>query len=72
MDGLPEGTRYNEIISIRARPMPKATKYNADERQWLMRAKAEYALEMTEEQQERKYNEGVLSIFNGLMNMAKG
>lgn len=72
MDGLPEGTRYNEIVGIRARPLPKATKYNAEERQWLMRSKEEYALEMTEEQQERKYNDSVLNVFNGLMSMAKG
>ena len=72
MDGLPEGTRYNEIVGIRARPLPKATKYNAEERQWLMRAKETYALDMTEDQQERAYNEGVLNVFNGLMNIAKG
>jgi hypothetical protein len=72
LDGLPEGTRYNEIVSIRARPLPKATKYNAEERQWLMRAKEEYALEMTEEQQERTYSESVLNVFKGLMSMAKG
>lgn len=72
MDGLPEGTRYNEIVGIRARPMPTPTKYNADERQWLARAKEEYALEMTEEQAERNYNDSVLKVFNGLMSMAKG
>lgn len=69
---LPEGTRYSEILGIRSRPMPKATKYNADERNWLAKAKAEYALEMTEKEAENNYNRGVKDVFLGLMSIAKG
>lgn len=47
---LPDGSRYSEILSIRARPMPEPTKWNADERAWLAKAKAEYAVSMTEEE----------------------
>ena len=69
---LPEGTRYSEILGIRSRPMPKATKYNAEERQWLAKAKAAYALEMTEKEAENNYNRGVKDVFLGLMSIAKG
>jgi hypothetical protein len=70
MEGLPsEGTRYAEIISIRGRPMPKPTKWNADERKWLQEAKKAYAIDMTEAETESKYQQDVLNIFNGLMGM---
>lgn len=69
---LPEGSRYSEILGIRARPMPKATKYNAEERQWLAKAKAACALELTEKEAENNYNRGVKDVFLGLMEMAKG
>ena len=70
MEGLPsEGTRYAEIIGIRGRPMPKPTKYNADERKWLQDAKRAYAIEMTEEEQENQYQHDVLNVFNGLMGL---
>ena len=70
MEGLPtEGTRYAEIIEIRGRPMPKPTKYNADERKWLVEAKKAYAIELTEEEEADKYQTDVLNLFNGLMAM---
>ena len=70
MEGLPsEGPRYSEIISIRGRPMPKPTKFNADERKWLQEAKKAYALDMTEAETETKYQQDVLNIFNGLLGM---
>lgn len=69
---LPEGSRYSEILGIRARPMPKATKYNADERQWLAKAKAACALEISEKEAEQNYNRGVKDAFLGLMSMIKG
>lgn len=70
MEGLPsEGTRYAEIIGIRGRPMPKATKYNAEERKWLQDAKRAYAIEMTDDEQESKYQRDVLNVFNGLMGL---
>jgi hypothetical protein len=69
---LPEGNRYEEIIGIRARPMPPATKYNAKEREWLMKAKSSVALHLTEKEQERKYDKDVGNIFAGLMSMIKG
>lgn len=72
VNGIPEGTRYSEIVGIRARPMPKPTKYNREEREWLMKAKQRYAIKMTEEEQQSHYERDVMRIFGGLMGMAKG
>ena len=72
LNNLPEGTRYEEVISIRARPMPAATKYNQKEREWLMKAKQSVALHLNEREQEVKYDADVSKIFAGLMGMMKG
>lgn len=69
MQCLPEGNRYEETIGIRARPMPAPTKYNAKEREWLMKAKQSVALHLTEKEQERKYETDVSNVFAGLMGM---
>lgn len=67
--GLPEGTRYMEVVGIRAKPMPKPTKYNQEERAWLTKAKARYAIKQSEEEAERNYQQGVHKLFTGLMGM---
>lgn len=69
LHGLPEGNRYEEIIGIRARPMPAPNKYNQKEREWLLKAKQQVALHLTEREQERKYDADVGKIFKGLMSM---
>lgn len=66
---LPDGCRYEETIGIRARPMPAANKYNAKEREWLMKAKQSVALHLNEKEQERKYETDVSNVFAGLMGM---
>jgi hypothetical protein len=66
---LPEGCRYEETISIRARPMPAPNKYNQKEREWLMKAKQSVALHLSDKEQERKYDVDVSNIFAGLMGM---
>lgn len=68
---LPEGNRYTEIVSIRSRPMPPATKYNSAEREWLQKAKAQCALHLTEAEAARKYDKDVGNLFAGLMGMIK-
>lgn len=50
LNALPEGSRYSEILGIRARPMPKPTKYNAEERRWLAQAKAACAVQMSDKE----------------------
>ena len=69
LQNLPEGNRYEEIIGIRARPMPAPNKYNAKEREWLLQAKQSVALHLTDKEQERKYDTDVSRIFAGLMSM---
>lgn len=68
---LPDGCRYEETIGIRARPMPAATKYNAKEREWLLKAKQSVALHLSDKEQERKYESDVSSVFAGFMGMIR-
>lgn len=67
---LPEGSRYSEVLGIRARPMPRATKYNTEERQWLAQAKAQYAIRLDDREQARAYDEAVRNVFTVLAGMA--
>lgn len=69
--GLPEGSRYTEILGIRSRPIPSPTKYNKAERDWLIQAKARCALEMDEKQAAQNYEKCVQNVFAGLLSMAK-
>ena len=69
---LPENTRYLEVVGIRARDIPAPNKYNQKEREWLIRAKADVALEMTKDEQAEKYRQDVNNIAEMLMGLAKG
>lgn len=71
LSSLPEGSRLSEIISIRLRPTPKATKYNAEERKWLAEAKAKYAIRMTDKEMADNYNRGVSDVFHALLGMQR-
>lgn len=69
--GLPKETRIMEIIDIRSRPLPKPTKYNGEKRAELIRLKALYSLEMTEEERERQFASGLNSMFDKLKSIAE-
>lgn len=69
LNAIPEGSRYSEVVGIRARPMPPATKWNAEERSWLLKAKADVALHLSDEEQEKKYSEDVGKVFSALFGM---
>ena len=71
LNAIPEGNRYSEVVGIRVRPMPAATKWNQKEREWLAKAKADVRLEMSEEEQEKKYEQDVGNIAAFLLGMAK-
>ena len=71
LQNLPEGNRYEETIGIRARPMPAATKYNAKEREWLLKAKQSVALHLTEKEQARKYEADVGKVMGGILGMIR-
>lgn len=70
-NGLSSDTRIMQIIDIRQRPIPKPTKYNADERMHLMKLKAEYQLEMTQEEREQQFANNLNSLFDALKGMAE-
>ena len=72
MNALPEGSRYAEVVGIRARPMPEPTQWNKKEREWLMQAKADVALELSEDEIAEEYKRGVANLALLLKSMAKG
>ena len=59
---IPAGNKYSEILQIRTKPIPAATKWNQEERAWSMKAKAEFAVKLTEKEQERQYKKNVKGI----------
>lgn len=67
LNAIPEGSRYAEVVGIRARPMPAATKWNAEERNWLAKAKAEVAIEMSDKEQQERYRKDVENIASVLL-----
>lgn len=69
LNAIPQGSRYTEVIGIRARPLPAPTKWNAEERKWLINAKADVAIRLSEKEQAKKYAEDVAKVFNGIMGM---
>jgi hypothetical protein len=71
LNAIPEGSRYSEVVGIRARPMPAATKWNQKERQWLAKAKADVQLEISEEERKRNYERDVGNIAAFLIGWAK-
>ena len=70
LSGLPEGTRYSDILNIRVRPMPEPNKYNADERARLAKAKAKYAVWMTDEERTDSLEIGLKEMAKGLLMLA--
>ena len=68
--GLPEGNRYSDVLGIRARPMPAATKYNAEERKWLAKAKADVALRVDEKTREHTLEQGLRGLAESLLALA--
>ena len=67
---LPEGSRYTEIIGIRAKPMPKPTKYNAEERRSLAKAKAACALKISEKEREQHLQDSLSRTAASLIALA--
>lgn len=68
---LPDGNRYTEVLGIRAKPIPKPTKYNSEERANLMKAKEAYRLWMTDSEREKSYSKSVQRVANSLIALAK-
>lgn len=71
LQGLPSNTRFREVVEIRLRPLPKPTKYNAEERAQLIRAKQSVALAVSASERERNLQEGLRNMALVLMQRAK-
>jgi len=69
--GLSEETRLMKIISIRAKPIPKRTKYNAEEISQLLKLKQQFALKVSDDERMRTYANGLKKIAAILGSMAK-
>lgn len=69
LNAIPEGNRYAEVVGIRARPIPAPTKWNQHEREWLLKAKADVALHLSDKEQAEKYQEDVGKVFASLFGM---
>lgn len=69
LQNLPEGNRYEEVLGIRARPLPSPTKYNAKEREWLLKAKQQHALHLSDAEAAKKYDADVGRVFAGISAM---
>ena len=72
LNAIPEGNRYSEVVGIRVRPIPAPTKWNQKEREWLMKAKQDVALELTDKERAERYERDVSNIASVLMAMAGG
>ena len=70
LNALPDGSRYSDIVGIRARPIPEATRYNQAEREWLFKAKAACALEMSEEERAASYANGLRAMSESMRALA--
>ena len=70
LGALPEGSKYAEVLGIRARPMPKPTKYNREEREWLAKAKAQVMLHIDGKEQEASYQNGLRMMAESLLMLA--
>lgn len=67
---LPDDVRIMQIMSIRSKPIPKATQYNRDEINQLIQLKHEYALEISQEEREKQYADGLKKIAKALGGLA--
>lgn len=71
LNGLPGDTRMSEIIQIRLRPIPKATKYNAEEIAQIHKLKMAYRIRLSESETQTRYQKGLQKVASALISMAK-
>ncbi len=58
-EGLPQDTAIKEIINIRLKPIPQATKHNGEEIKALMDAKAVYALTYDQDEAKQSFQQDI-------------
>lgn len=71
LSALPEDTRISEIIGIRMQKVPKATKYNQEQRNQIIRLKAKYRIKVSETEKEEMYQKSMQRLAGILTNMAE-
>ena len=71
LSALPEDTRISEIIGIRMQNVPKATKYNQEQRNQIIRLKAKYRIKVSEKEKEEMYQKSMQRLAGILTNMAE-
>lgn len=72
LTNLPSGSKYTEVLNIRSKPMPAANQYNTDERQWLAKAKLQYAIRYTEAEEKEMYRQSLKGLGLGFSAMSGG
>ena len=72
LSNLPSGNRFSEVLGIRARPMPPATDYNTEERMWLAKAKLQYAIRYSEEEEQEMFKKSLSGLGKAFSVMSKG
>ena len=70
LEAIPEDTKLFQVMSIRAQPVPKATKYNRDEVERLVRLKKLYDLR-TEDEKRQDMQNGFKNIAVWMMSNAR-
>lgn len=71
LSGLPEATRFCEIVAIRARPIPPRDAHNSKYIDELLKAKSSVALELTPEQREASFQSGLNRLAQSLIAWAE-
>lgn len=71
LKGLTAETQFVRILQIRQKPIPKATKSNREEIARLLQLKAEYRLEVSEEDRQANLQAGLRKMYDAMMAMAK-
>ncbi|HBN11860.1 MAG TPA: hypothetical protein DD392_08030 [Ruminococcus sp.] len=70
--GLSDGTKMHEVLSIRQREIPEPNKYNSQEIRRLHELKAYYALDISQEEREENFRNGIKNLADILKARAKG
>lgn len=71
LSGIPQNTRLSEVMEIRACKVPPATKNNHEQVRALMKAKAKYAIRITEEERQAQWKAGLQNIAKQMMSNSK-
>lgn len=69
-NGLPEGTRFAQIVEIRTRPMPKPSKENAEYRITLAQLKAKYAIKEDPDKVRARFARQMMALADKMTNKA--